>query len=164
MVQLPVPEDWLLNLDKRREEPGPPNSAHIMFPSLSHSVGDQGQPRTTKGSQGNQGQKTGKRSKGKFLNLKKSPKCINPMGFRIHPENSFIELREKLLMPLSKMIPDVLQLLRKLNFFFFLQAFLVLDEEDMPSSVLPCIPREKQLIEWKKGGRKRYHGKKDQWK
>jgi len=42
---------------------------HIIFPSLSQSAGDQGQLRAAKG---NQGQKTGKKSNGKIINLKQS--------------------------------------------------------------------------------------------
>lgn len=97
--------------NKRRARTSKLSTHHVPF-TLTLS----GRPRAAKD---NQGQKTGKRSKGKFLNLKKSPKCISPMGFRIHPENSLIELHEKLMMSLSKVIPNVLQLLRKWNVFFF---------------------------------------------
>lgn len=48
MVWLPVANDWLLNLDSIREEPGPPNSADFMFPSVSH----RGRPRAAKDNQG----------------------------------------------------------------------------------------------------------------
>lgn len=144
MVWLPV--TWLAiksGFNKRRTRTSKLSRFHVSFSvTLWETKGSQGQPKK---------KKTGKGSKGKLLNLKKSLKCINPIQFRIqwsiYPENSFIELYEKELMLSSKMIPNVLQQLRKqekewvfcwwwpgLAWVFF--AFLVLDEEDMPSSVL----------------------------
>lgn len=47
--KIPAAEDRLLNLDVTREGLGPPISAHSLPPSLSHLVGDHGQPKTAKG-------------------------------------------------------------------------------------------------------------------